>query len=74
MHARQITWKTLEWEKTTVPLEGERIHYELLMIYTLKSLIQLPDYSLYDLEPFFMGFRVLFILVFLGFLVSMPCW
>ena len=23
-----FTWKTLEWEKTTVPLEGEKIHYD----------------------------------------------
>jgi uncharacterized protein YybS (DUF2232 family) len=52
-----------------VPLESERNHYELLMVYTLRSLIQLSDYSLYIFEPLFMGFRVLFILVFLGF----PC-
>ena len=59
-----FTWKTLEWEKTTVPLKGERNHYESLMVYTLRSLTQLPDNSLYNLEPLFMGFRVLFILVY----------
>ena len=41
MHAKQILrGKTLEWEKTAVPLEGERNHYESLMVYTLRSLIQ----------------------------------
>ena len=69
-----FTWKTLEWEKTTVPLEGERNHYELFIVYTLKSLIQYLDYVFSDHEPLFMRFRALFISVFLGFPVPTPCW